>query len=297
MSKRPRRIPLPGVLAGLLLLSSALAADEAERPSGVSTVGMPARLDAVVFDGPELEVKPIEDRREPLVLRIAEVYPHGTARRYDLVYHGLEPGTYNLADYLRRKDGSPAGQLPRLLVRVDPVLPPGQVEPHGLTLASAPWLGGYRLVLGLAGSLWFAGLVAILVLGRRKRSDLAAVEARRTTLADRLAPLVDAARDGTLSQVQSAELERLLIGYWRRRLDLDHAGPAQAMTAMKAHPEAGPLFRQLEEWLHRPGTSHAAVDVASLLEPYRTLPAEGEIDPADSPLPAQRPVAAGGHAR
>src|SRR5262245_49219942 len=70
------------------------------------TVGMSGRMDQVVLPGSELEVKPLEDRRTPVVLRIANVYPHGTAKRYDFVYYGLEPGSYDLRNFLRRKDGS-----------------------------------------------------------------------------------------------------------------------------------------------------------------------------------------------
>jgi hypothetical protein len=97
------------------------------------------------------------------------------------------------------------------------------------------------------------------------------------SLADRLKPLVNAAVAGTLSKGQHAELERLLIGYWRKRLALEQASPAEAMTVMRNHPEAGPLIRNLEEWLHRPAARADAVDVAALLRPYQDLvAAEGE---------------------
>ena len=60
---------------------------------------MPGRLEGVVLPGPELEG---EASRRPqastIVLRVARVYPHGTAFRYDLEYYGLEPGTHDLRD-------------------------------------------------------------------------------------------------------------------------------------------------------------------------------------------------------
>jgi len=242
---------------------------------------MPGKIASLVLPGSELEVKPMEDRREPLVLRISDVYPHGTSMRYDLVFYGLEPGSYDLAKYLRRKDGSQLGELPAIQVRVDPVLPPGQVVPHMPEFAPAPWLGGYRLLLGVVGSLWCAGLVAILVLGRRKQDSTIQAGDRPLTLADRLEPLVTLALEGTLTQGQHAELERLLLGYWRKRLNLERVSPAQAIPAMKEDPEAGPLIRQLEEWLHRPGPRDQAVDLEALLAPYRSLPAEAEeLQPA-----------------
>jgi hypothetical protein len=252
---------------------------------------MPAKLEQLVLPGPELEAKPIEDRRAPVVVRIAAVYPHGTAFRYDIVYYALEPGQFDLSNYLRRKDGSLAKDIPALRVVVDPVLPPGQIEPHRLALEASPAFGGYRALVIVAAIVWIAGLVGILLAGRRKRRLAEAESLRPLTLADRLRGLVERAMAGTLSPGQEAELERLLIGYWRKRLGLEHSEPAQFMAMLREHDEAGPLLRQLEDWLHRPpGESRARVDVAALLAPYQSIPAaepdELPIDPgAASPAP------------
>jgi hypothetical protein len=242
---------------------------------------MPAAIDQLVLPGSELEVKPLDDRKAPFVLRIKAAYPHGSAFRYDMVYYALEPGEYDLRNHLKRKDGTALGELAPVLVKVDPILPPGQIEPSPLALEPSPWLGGYRLLLAVVGSLWCAGLAAILLLGRRKPA-VADETTRLETLADRLKPLVEAAVAGTLSKGQHAELERLLIGYWRRRLGLDQASPAQAMTVMRNHPQAGPLIRNLEEWLHRPAAETRAVDVASLLRPYQDLAADEQAAAAGS---------------
>src|SRR5262249_47504332 len=122
----------------LAMSGTAFADDRRE-----STIGMPARIDQLVLPGPELEVKPLEDRKSPVVVRIVETYLHGTDFRYDMVYYALEHGTFDLRDYLRRKDGSPAAELPPLVVTIRPLLPPGQVEPHSLEIGRTPWLGGY----------------------------------------------------------------------------------------------------------------------------------------------------------
>jgi hypothetical protein len=241
---------------------------------------MPKLIDQLVLPGTELEVKPLEDRRAPFVLRIKEAYPHGSAFRYDLAYYGLEPGEYDLRQYLRRKDGTALGELPPIVVKVDPILPPGQIEPSSLKLERSPWLGGYRLLLALVGSLWCAGLAAIVLLGRRRPIAAENEATRPETLAERIKPLVDAAVAGTLSKGQNAELERLLIGYWRKRLALDQSNPAEAMTVMRNHPDAGRLIRNLEEWLHRPTGTANAVDVASLLRPYQDLAADERVDAA-----------------
>ncbi len=243
---------------------------------------MPAKLEQLVLPGPELEARPIEDRRSAMVVRVAGAYPHGSAFRYDIIYYGLEPGRYDLKDYLRRKDGSSMEGVPSIPVSVQAILPPGQVEPHGLILGPSPWLGGYRLLILVGGLVWFGVLAALALAGRRKRQAEVEQMAWRATLADRLRPLVMAASTGTLDAGRRAELERLLIGYWRRRLGLEDLPPARVIAALRAHPEAGALLRRLEDWLHRPAGSAGNVDVAALLAPYRDIPAEDGDDDAES---------------
>jgi hypothetical protein len=253
-----------------LLFLPALAA-LADEPR-TSTVGMPARIEQLLLPGTELEARPLIDRKSPIVLRIEASFRHGDSYRYDLVYYGLDPGDYDLRDYLRRKDGSQASELPPIPVTIKSVLPPGQVEPTKLGLGLLPRLGGYWLALAGGGVLWIAGLLAILLVGRRRRRT-AAEESRPRTLAERLRPLVEEAAAGRLPHERLAELERLLLAWWRKRLRLEEERPAAAIAALRQHPEAGGLLSQLEAWLHQPA-SHAAVDVAALLKPYQNLPAD-----------------------
>jgi len=238
-----------------------------------STVGLPARIDGLVLPGPELEAKPLVDRRAPLVVRVLQAWPHGSAFRYDIEYYGLEKGHFDLKAYLRRKNGSAAADLPSIPVEVRSVLPPGQVKPNELRPEAPPWLGGYWIALIAVGVLWAAGLLAILFVGRRKKKAREQLAARRATLADHLRPLVEGAVAGRLTAAQLADLERSLLIYWERRLNLRKCKPAQAIAELRRHAEAGPLLQQLEGWLHRPGTAEG-VDVAALLNPYRDIPAE-----------------------
>jgi hypothetical protein len=83
---------------------------------------------------------------------------------------------------------------------------------------------------------------------------------------------VVAAAEGRLDEGGKAELERLLLAYWRRRLGLEQQKVAQAMPVLREHAEAGVLLRELEAWLHRPGP-RPATDVGRLLEPYRNVAA------------------------
>jgi len=248
-----------------------------------STVGIPVRIEGLVIDGPQLEALPWDDRRAPVLVRIVETYPHGTAFRYDIEYHGLEAGDFDLRDYLQRTTGGPIDDVPAIPVRVMSVLPPGQIIPRDLEQGRLPAIGGYRQLAMVLGAIWVLGLIALL--WKRRKPDLDSNTGRQQlTLADRLQPMVQAAVAGHLEPAQRAELERLLLSYWRRKLDLEDKRPTDAMVELRQHAEAGQLLRQLEDWLHRPDPPEA-VDIAELLEPYRQLPNE-EPAQAESDSPA-----------
>ncbi|MGL5097785.1 MAG: hypothetical protein ACRDD1_19525, partial [Planctomycetia bacterium] len=232
-------------LLALLLSTTSVA----EPPR--TTVGVNGRLTQQVLPGPELEPKPIAGRKTPVVVRIEEVYRHGDAFRYDFVYQGLEPGEFNLAAFLQPKAGATPVTLPALPIVVESVRPAGIIEPTPLPAAPSPPLAGYRdwVVAGLI--LWVAGLFDILLVGRRRKVKPIDPEAP-VTAADRLKPLVERALTGWLSQAECATLERTLLAYWRRRLDLERCTAAEAMTALRGHDEASRLLERLEGWLHRP---------------------------------------------
>lgn len=235
---------------------------QAEPPS----VGRVERLRGVVLPGPELVARPIDDR-SPIVLRIDAVFPHGTARRYDFAYYGLEPGTYDLRDFLAPADGRPPEPLPPLPVTIRPAYPAAERRTvRDLEPAPAAAFGGYRRTMAAAAGLWVLGL-AVLLLARRRPKAADGPAARPETLEDRLRPLVRKAAEGGLSESDQAALERLLLAFWRRRLP-PSTGPLESLRALREHPEAGPLVRALERWLHRPG-GDPDLDVASLLKPYR----------------------------
>lgn len=289
----------PTVLAWLaLLLTLTTSPPPAAARGGGPSVGMPATLNQLVLPGGELEVKPFEGREPAVVLRIAAVYPHGDAFRYDLNYTGFVAGTHDLRQFLKRKDGSSTADLPPIPVVITSLLPPGQIQPHGLEIERGPRLGGYRWFLMIAGALWLFILAAILMAGRPVHSPRSATNVAPLTLADHLRPLIEDAVAGVLKPQRLAELERLLIGYWLKRLNLEDCPPADLMKTLRQHDQAGPLLHQLETWLHRPGGSDAAIDVPALLSPYRDLPPEqlGDLPEASTrsaPSPSGGPAQPG----
>lgn len=256
-----------GPLLAVLLLAAAPPAQS--RDQRTASVGMRARIDEVVLEGSELTVAPT-DHKAPIVVRVLAVRPHGQHFRYDLEWQGLVPGQFDLARYLVRKDGS-AANLPPLQVQVTSVLPKGVLDPSEPGPAEPPRLRGYGALQVCVGVLWGIGLVLILFVGRRWRRARADAVAR-PTLADRMRPLVEAVASGQADDAAKAELERLLVAFWRAKLDLRTAKAAAAIATIRAHPDAGALLRQVEAWLHRPEPP-TGFDLQALLAPYRSVSA------------------------
>lgn len=262
------------VAVGLLVSPIGLVAQEVE--TRTTTVGMVGHLAEIKIPGSELEVIPLEDRDTPLVVRIVRVFPHGTDFRYEIEYYGLEPGSYDLRDFLRRKDGSSADEIPELPVEIVTELPEGQVEPNQLITKKPPRLGGYMPLVIFGGIVWVVGLVLIIVWCLNLKSGQVTQATRPKSLAEKLRPLVDRAVAGEASHEELASLERSLFTYWQKRLNLHSASPSEAIRELRKHPEAGGLMGKLESWLHHP-EDQPDLDIDALLKPYRDVP-ERDVD-------------------
>jgi hypothetical protein len=249
-------------------LATGLAAQARDQRS--APIGMRAYVEQVVLPGGELEVAPATFAT-PVTLRLLRTWPHGDALRYDFEWVGLEAGRHDLARFLVRKDGSAATGLPELVVEVTSSRASGDTEPMSLTPEAPPRTHGYQTLQVVVAVAWIVGLLLILFVGRRfRRRTTGAPPA--PTLADRLRPLVQAVAEGRADTAAKAELERLLVAFWRARLGLAEHNAADAIVAIKRDAEAGALLRQLEAWLHMPSPP-GAVDVANLLQPYRAVTA------------------------
>ena len=244
-------------------------AQETNAPPEAIPVGIEGSR-RVVLPGEKLEAAPVGDKSK-IILRIHDVFPHGTDHRYDLRYFGFVPGEYDLAKFLRHADGTAPTNLPPIPVRIRGILPEDHdgmlidEEAGDFTLP-----GSYTAWLIGLGVVWLLAAWPLFLLGRKKKTPLGQVDGDDgPDLAARLRPLVEQAANGTLDTDGRARLERMIFSYWRERLGLPEDGDvAELHHQLKVHDEAGPLLRGLEDWLHRPpGT--ATVDIPALLAPYR----------------------------
>ncbi|MEM6980732.1 MAG: hypothetical protein AAF539_13810 [Planctomycetota bacterium] len=237
-----------------------------------STVGLPRTLEQIVLPGSPLRVKKLVDRNQPFILRIIDSYPHGDDHRYDLEYQALEPGQYDLTDYLERVDGSPINDLPPINVLIESTLPSGPTQPNSLADSQVDRFGGYRIWMGLAVLGWIVGLLALIFVGRRSGSAVEDTSPDQLEPVDRLEPLIAAAKRGDLSQSDRASLERAVIGFWTEELKLNDCPPATISQRLARHEQAGPMLNRLEHWLHAPPNEHDhAIDLANVLEPIVQL--------------------------
>lgn len=253
----------------LFLISLPVVADEGDFLE--TTIGMEGTY-YLRCSGVRLEAKPVNEGA-PVLLRVNDVVEDNGSLIYELRYLGLEAGTHDLREYLRRVDGQPMTVRPfqkPIPVRVRAVLPEdhdGALEK--LASPPGPGLWPYRTWIVAAVLLWLlpAGFWLRHWL-RRPRPSKQTQEVGSPTLADQLRPLVEAALEGRLSTGDKARLELLLIAHWRDRLSL--TGPTLAtLHGMREHREAGEVLRRLEDWLHRP-PGKVEADVHALLEPYRS---------------------------
>jgi hypothetical protein len=241
-----------------------------------TTVGMEGthfvRADGALIDG-ALEARPFEEN-SPILIRIADVARDGDSYIHEIRYIGFYPGAYDLRDWLMHSDGRAVTEIPPANVIVASVLP----EQHSGELAQWEqpawlWVWPYRAMLVLAAVVWVLPLAW--VVGRRlvrRKPRAIDRDANRPTLADQLAPLVASVLHDRGNSQQHAQLERLLLAYWRQRLDLNGLSTVETIRKMRDDEQAGALLRSLEAWLHMP-PGEVEVDVPALLEPYRNAAA------------------------
>lgn len=250
--------------AGAVWVGAASAQVEGARQQ-VPTVGMEASV-WVTVPGPTLEVVALPEDA-PLRVAIATAEAADGATRYQLRYTGLVAEDFDLARYLRRIDGSTHTPIPPIRIVVAPLLRPGELldvvlpaQPRERRpVADRTWL--YAALVG-----WVSLLVIVLWWRRRQRS-IAPAPHRATEAFAELRSLAALAAEGRVTEEGRARLERLLIGYWRARLDLGDSPPADALRRLLRHEDSGPVLRAVRDWAHHPDRPTPA-ELASLLREY-----------------------------
>lgn len=251
------------VIVLILAASSLLAADESVP---AQRVGLPLEIREIYIPGSEVKALPRRDRKPPLMVRILEVKPAKDGFRYDFDVQGLEPGRYDLADFLEAPEGT---TIPVISLEITSALAPGIVHPNKNEAGDLPVLGGYQTKMIIFGSLWLVGLIAILLWRKKKPIRDESDGDVAPSLAARLRPLIDEAAKGHLSSADRAKLERLIFGHWReKRPDIAAMPPAEAMVKLRHDDEAAPLLLALERWLHAPAGETSSADIETLLSPY-----------------------------
>jgi len=267
-------IAIPVRILLMVLASFVAQADsndtDSSKPLASATVGAPRVIEDIILPGSEMVAKPLAGDPE-MILQIVDAIPHGDSFRYTIRFSGLEPGEHNLADWLARKDGSAAGELPAIPVTIESLLPAGQITPNQLPEGWIPNMGGYKVVMAVAVAIWSLVLLALMFGGRKKKVRQEESGPPPRTLADLLKDRLEAAFENKVGPENYAELERMLFSMWRKRLGYESLPLQEAMTKIKSDEQAGPLMVQLENWMHRPASDNQDVDLSKLLEPYRNL--------------------------
>jgi hypothetical protein len=217
-------------------------------PAGKAvTIGVEGRR-TVEIAGPRLTATPFTFG-DPLAVRIAGIEPTPAGFRYDLRYMAYGPGEFDLADYLLQGTQRPP-RLASMPIEVASILP----ADHQGELFDAPKSfinveTRYRTWMGLMWVAWGVLLLPLLVYGRRRhRSE--SPPPPPPTVPQRLRALLELAEISELSPQQQAELEKLLLAFWARRLNLSTGRLVDALAQVRRHPSASGQVERLEHWLH-----------------------------------------------
>ena len=225
----------------LILLSSAGAED-------IGNVGMVKRF-KVTLPG-ELLVAVKVDEKAPAMVRIISWNKGSEGYSYDLEFIGLEPGKYNLMDYLRKASTLEAVDLPEYSLEVDTVLSEdfkGELLDFQNSVETlTPWYKRLNTVLII---LWGILLPVIILVGRKKKKIEEVEIVKEKTLSEKIYELLDSLEDKSSKELWQ-KVEGLILKHWRYRKGLEGLPAHEAIIKLKADGEAGPFIVKLEQGLH-----------------------------------------------
>lgn len=225
----------------------------------------------VTYSGPVVAVKPYK-WGVAVNVRLAKVTEAAGARIYDVRYIVNRAGTFDLKDYLTSEDGTPLAGLPSFKFNGDPKLSKHldariqETEEVGVNVG-----GHYFATLIGLGVFWIVWLLLLIFYGRPRPQKAVAV-APEPTLAELLRALLSQLEAGTLDATAKAKLEMLLLRRWREELALTDAPMITSIDAISRSEKTSQALRQLQLWLHRPGSKIQREDIAAVIAPYTIEP-------------------------
>ena len=238
-----------GAVATYLLLSveePAPVRSDREVPLGVEQAVI------IRYSGPRLQAQPYRPGAS-VNLRIADQAEQAGVRTYDIRYVVSLPGEFDLTDYLASTDGRPIDDLPEFRVQGLTSLTKEietriqEIEIVGVHI----WHWYYETLVAL-GIFWVAWLVGLIVVGRPKRTPRHRPAPPEPSITEQIERLLAVMARGTLSTGEKAALETLLLAQWRGQLGLTETRMAAACRRMATDGELGPVYHQLQAWLHNP---------------------------------------------
>lgn len=234
----------------------------------------------VRFCGPRLEVAPYR-WGVGVNLRIAQVTEAGECLVYDVRYLVNRAGTFDLKDYLVAADGSALTGLPSFRfqgnARLSRDLDTRVRETEEIRIDVG---GHYPEFMALLGLLWIVWLLLLIFGWRRGSEQEAAPPAAAPSLPDRLRHFQAQMAAGTLSAAGKAQLEMLLLQWWRQELALGPVPMKAALRSIQRDAKRGARLGKLQRWLHHPAPDIPGEDIAFLLESIAREAEPRDIDPS-----------------
>lgn len=239
-------------------------------------IGIESETDLVISKG-NLQSKRV-DPQSPLILRVLTIRPLSDGRFiYRVAFTPLEPGSFNLSDYLVFPDDTPLGSNEPHPVTVLPrVTDPDQTTLLSMPFTRTPPAIPYTTWMVLLGLLWAAMGLRLFYKKKPAPQTAPAAPPPAPTLAELLRPLVELAASGDLDIPGKARLERIFLQYWSQQLDLQKLTAIERMRAIRKHPDAGRLFRTMDSWIHRPEPVIPEEEITAVLAPYAAIDAPDE---------------------
>jgi hypothetical protein len=230
----------------------------------------------IAYSGPELTVAPYKFG-VPVNVRIAEVIENDGIRTYDIRYMLNTGGEFNIIEYLTTKDGSSTEELPSFTVRGIESLSQQMdqrietIEESGIQI----WHYYYETMTAII-ALWIACLFLLIFWKRDKPKAALEVESA-PSFYELMGSFLDQIEKKTIDDKTKAEMEMLVIRWWRDQLGYSDLEMREVMRRLREDKNASTAFTRLQEWIHNPKHS---VNLEELLESLRPLSVKPESTPS-----------------